>query len=329
MNFDSSRILNGNRSSSFAKLFETDSERIERLENENAQLREDIAIERQTRYSLERKVEELNYEIESLLNTKRKRRTKEEMAQLKEEGVSEYKSDGKRKARPAESIRSYEDFQAIQNYFLSQGRIRDWMMWTIGVSLGLRISDLLSLKIHDLLNEDKTFKDRIRVIEQKTSKANNCLMTESVIEALKIYFDSINWNFEMDDYLFKSRKTKTKMYEEYGWKILSDAGKALNLPFVIGSHTMRKSFANIAACVDSSSIDMNVITKIQGLLNHSDQKVTMRYLGTYQTMFDNARKAVSDFVLGKSGVHELIAGTNIGLSDIMLKLDQLENTIKN
>lgn len=329
MNFDGNRLSMGGRTSSISRLFETDSEKIERLENENAQLRADIAIERQTRYTLERKIEELNNEIESLINTKRKRRTKEEIAQLKEEGISEYKSDGKRKARPAESIRSYEDFQAIQNYFWSQGRIRDWMMWTIGVSLGLRISDLLSLKIHDLLNDDKTFKDRIRVIEQKTSKANNCLMTESVIKALKVYFDSTGWNFEMDDYLFKSKKTKTKMYEEYGWKILSDAGKALNLPFVIGSHTMRKSFANIAACVDSSSIDMNVITKIQGLLNHSDQKVTMRYLGTYQTMFDNARKAVSDFVLGKSGVHELIAGTNIGLSDIMLKLDQLENTIKN
>lgn len=327
---NSSALFSVSFAPSLAKIFETDAEKIVRLESENAQLREDISLERKLRYDFERKIEELDNEIVALKSQpqKRKRRTKQEMEALRQEEYSEYKSDGKRKSRPAEPIRSYEDFHAMQDYFWKQNRIRDWMLWTVGVSLGLRISDLLSLKIHDLLNEDKTFKDRIHVIEQKTNKANNCVMTESVVKALTTYFDSIGWDFTLDDYLFKSKKTKGKMYEEYGWKILSDAGKALNLPIVIGSHTMRKSFANIAACVDGSNIDMNSITKIQGLLNHSDQRVTMRYLGTYQTMFDNARKAVSDFVLGKTNVHELVAGTNIGLSDIMSKLDQLEDKIQ-
>jgi len=202
-------------------------------------------------------------------------------------------------------------------------------MWTIGVSLGLRISDLLSLKIKELLNDDKSFRKRIVVVEQKTSKSNNCLITESVIDAATKYFDSIQWNFDLEDYLFKSNKTKGKMYEEYGWKILSDAGKSLNLPIVIGSHTMRKSFANIAACVDKSNIDMNSITKIQGLLNHSDQRVTMRYLGTYQQMFDKARVAVSEFVLGRTDVNELVAGNNFTIDDIVAKLDALELKITN
>lgn len=330
IDIDNSAVLSVGFIPSLAKIFETDAEKAARLESENAQLREDIALERKLRYDAERKNDELLEKITVLEQSpqKRKRRTKQEMEEVKAQEYCEFKSDGKRKSRPAEPIRSYEDFHAIQEYFLKQNRIRDWMLWTVGVSLGLRISDLLSLKIHDVLNEDKTFKDRIHVIEQKTNKANNCIMTESVIQALTTYFDSVGWDFAQDDYLFKSQKTKGKMYEEYGWKILSDAGKALNLPIVIGSHTMRKSFANIAACVDSSNIDMNAITKIQGLLNHSDQRVTMRYLGTYQTMFDNARKAVSDFVLGKTNVHELVAGTNIGLTDIMSKLDQLEDKIQ-
>ena len=92
-------------------------------------------------------------------------------------------------------------------------------------------------------------------------------------------------------------------------------------------HTMRKSFANIAACVDKSSIDMNAITKIQGLLNHSDQRVTMRYLGSYQQMFDKARKSVSDFVLGKTDVHEIVAGNNFTIDDIVSKLNELEKKL--
>ena len=92
---------------------------------------------------------------------------------------------------------------------------------------------------------------------------------------------------------------------------------------------MRKSFANIAACVDKSTIDMNAITKIQGLLNHSDQRVTMRYLGTYQDMFDRARVAVSEFVLGRTDVHQLIAGNNYTIDDIMSKLEAMAEMSNN
>ncbi|MCL2798005.1 MAG: tyrosine-type recombinase/integrase [Firmicutes bacterium] len=237
---------------------------------------------------------------------------------------SEYKSDGKRKARPADPIRSYNDFAAMQSYFLKRGKIRDWALWTIGVSVGFRISDLLSLKISAFLNPDRTFRQRTRVIEQKTSKVNNCLITESVVYALTKYFDSIDWQFSLNDYVFPSAKTKGKMYEEYGWRIISDAGKALKLPFNVGSHTMRKSFASIAVCVDKSTIDMNAIVKIQGLLNHSDQKTTMRYLGALQEMYDRARAAVSDFILGKTEINELVVGSSLTIEDVIQKLDLLE-----
>ena len=308
--------------------YESDEEKIHRLELEKSQLQEELAVERKFRYDAEKRIEELTGRVQELMTAPvHRRRTKVELESEEPKMYSEFKSDGKRKSRPADPIRSYEDFVAIQKYFLDNGKVRDWMMWTIGVSLGLRISDLLSLKIKQLLNDNLTFRERIMVIEQKTSKLNNCLITESVIDAVTKYFDSIKWKFELDDYLFKSNKTKGKMYEEYGWKILSDAGKALDLPIVIGSHTMRKSFANIAACVDKSSIDMNSITKIQGLLNHSNQQVTMRYLGTYQKMFDRARVSVSEFVLGRTDVHELVAGNNYTLDDIISKLDQIETKI--
>ena len=255
--------------------------------------------------------------------------TREKKARTKRpatpERYSDFKSDGKRKPHAADSIRSYDDFRAMQPYYLERGRIRDWTMWTVGVSLGLRVSDLLSLKFGDIIDVDKkTFMPRLRVVEQKTGKSNACLITESVQHAITKYLDYLHYRFDLDGYLFASKKTGGKMYEEYGWKILSDAGKALNLPLVIGSHTMRKSFANIAACVDKSCVDMNSITKVQGLLNHSDQRVTMKYLGSYQDMYDRARIAVSDFVLGKTDVNEIIAGDQYTTEDVMNRLDALE-----
>lgn len=116
---NSSALFSVSFAPSLAKIFETDAEKIVRLENENAQLREDISLERKLRYDSERKIEELNDEIFALKSQpqKRKRRTKQEMEALRQEEYSEYKSDGKRKSRPAEPIRSYEDFHAMQEYF--------------------------------------------------------------------------------------------------------------------------------------------------------------------------------------------------------------------
>lgn len=300
-----------------SQLTESPQQTIARLMHEKEELLNELSYEKERREAAESRAEQLLAQIETL-SAKKTKKPKE----VKE--YSDFKSDGKRKAHAAESIRSYEDFVAIQKYFEDRNRVRDWAMWTIGVSLGLRVSDLLSLKVSSILEADgKTFKKRIVLNEQKTGKINSCLTTEAVIKAATVYFNSLSWEMKLDSYLFPSTKTGGKMYEEYGWKIISDAGKALKMPFNIGSHTMRKSFANIAACVDKSSVDMNSITKIQGLLNHSDQRVTMRYLGTYQDMFDKARVAVSDFVLGKTNVHELIAGNNYTIDDIMAKLEKL------
>ncbi|MBR3964749.1 MAG: radical SAM protein [Clostridia bacterium] len=72
---------------------------------------------------------------------------------------------------------------------------------------------------------------------------------------------------------------------------------------------------------------MNAITKVQGLLNHGDQRVTMKYLGSYQEMYDRARIAVSDFVLGKTDVNEIIAGTQYTNDDVVERLDALERIL--
>ena len=304
-------------------LYETTEDKIARLEIENKQLSEELADERAARYNAEKQAAEYLEHITELTKPKEKR-----AAAVSAGEYCDFKSDGKRKPHAADSIRSYEDLVAVQNYFLDKGKVRDYMLWTVGIAFGLRISDLLNLKIRNILNDDLTFREHITVIEQKTSKLNSCLITEAVVDAVTKYFDSIGWKFNLDDYLFSSRKTKGKMYEEYGWKIISDAGQALKLPINIGSHTMRKSFANIVACVDKSSIDMNVITKIQGLLNHSNQQTTLRYLGKFAEMYDRARVSVSDFIMGKTDIHELNAGSVFTIEDVVDKLDSLEAKLK-
>lgn len=69
---------------------------------------------------------------------------------------------------------------------------------------------------------------------------------------------------------------------------------------------MRKSFANIVLCCHDGGASDNTIRDIQGLLGHADVRVTMKYLKETTLRYDAARKEVSDFVLGRTDVNELV-----------------------
>lgn len=310
----------GGRASPHVSAFE--SSRIKHLEQVNEMLQEDLKDAHATIARQAAHIEELEARIESQVRPKPK-------PQKVTAPYSPTKSNGIPKAKPAQSIRSYTDFKAMQDYFLEHNRIRDWMLWTMGVSIGLRISDLFSMTWGMLLQSNGQFRDRIIVREQKTSKLNNILITEAVRDAAAKYLDSVGWDIAPEDYVFASNRTGGQIRGEVGWRIISNAAKAIGLPINVGSHTMRKSFANIAACCDRSTVDMNGVAKIQGLLNHSDQRVTMRYLGTYMDMYDRARIAVSDFVMGKTDVDELRMGEGVSLEDVVQRLDELGDLVSN
>lgn len=284
-----------------------------------------LRYEAELREQAERRIKEL----EELIPKKRTRRTKAEMEVLRQQKpeYSEFKSNGVKKKQKTVSIKSYTDFKKIQDYFLEKNQIRNYMLWTIGVSLGVRASDLAPLKWKNLLDKSFQFRERIFMYEKKTSKLQNCLITPAIKEAAVKFLNSICWEIELDTPIFLNSVSGEPITEKQCWKILKKASKAVGIEYNIGTHSMRNSFANIALCVDKHSIDMNAITKIQGLLNHSDPKCTMRYLGTMDDMYDKARLAVSDFVLGKTDVDELIAGEATNLDTIMEKLQALEDKV--
>ncbi len=79
---------------------------------------------------------------------------------------------------------------------------RDRLLFIMGINSGLRVQDLLALKISDV----KSCKvgDRIAVKEKKTSKENVFIMNKEIFAALQDYLDTIE--LIDDHFLFKSRK---------------------------------------------------------------------------------------------------------------------------
>lgn len=237
---------------------------------------------------------------------KAKRRTEQEKKQ--ERLLSGVKSDGVPIAHAADSIRSYDELCLVLDKLKNTGRmgIRNWAMFRCGVCLGLRASDLTKLKWGWLIDENGAFRDHIPVVESKTSKINHCFISEAIVETLTEYRKWLNGkNIGLDDYVF-SKNNGGKLQEQSFSRILKNAGVEAGLPIHISSHTMRKSFANIALCVHDGGASDNTIRDIQGLLGHADVRVTMKYLKETTLRYDAARKEVSDFVLGRTDVNELV-----------------------
>ena len=95
-----------------------------------------------------------------------------------------------------EPIRDLNDIERIKNYLI-RWRFRDFMMFIMGINIGLRISDLLSLKVKDVMDSEY-----VELKEGKTGKYKRFPLSDSYKWYLKEYIAGMN----PDDWLFQSQR---------------------------------------------------------------------------------------------------------------------------
>ncbi len=158
--------------------------------------------------------------------------------------------------------------------------VRDYALFTLGINSGLRISDLLNLRIADVLDEKGKLNDRIWLREQKNGKAKGFPIGPSASKALREYLDGKR--VARDEYLFPSRRGVNKPLSRIqAYRVLNDACRTVGIKERIGTHTMRKTFGYHAY---KEGMDISVIQK---LLNHSSPGITLAYIGITQDDLDN------------------------------------------
>lgn len=216
-------------------------------------------------------------------------------------------ASGKPKAQPSSPVKSIEEINKINNYFYTNGttewiRKRNWMMWNLGITLGLRISDLLSLRVCDVINVDGTYKNNITVYEQKTGKRRVSYLTDNNKKIIKEYIKSLtdsgidtsigNKNFYVS-YLFRSTKGEV-VTKESAHRIMKQMSRDLQLPYNVGTHTLRKTFAYWT--IKEHSEQGDIMAALQKLLNHSDQRVTFTYAGIDDDVLEGIYEDLSDIL---------------------------------
>lgn len=177
-----------------------------------------------------------------------------------------------------EPIRDLEKVEKIKLYLRSRNQ-RDFIMFLLGINSGLRISDILNLKVSDVKD-----KDAIILKEKKTGKEKRFILNDN----LKTELNGFITFKEMDDYIFSGRRAGDKPLDRsQAYRIINDAARAVGITDKIGTHTLRKTFG---FHFYQKTKD---VALLQYLFNHSSPSVTLRYIGINQDIADRALKDFS------------------------------------
>lgn len=180
--------------------------------------------------------------------------------------------------KEVQPIRDKNKIEEMKSELLKKG-LRDYTLFIIGINTGLRISDLLDLKVEDVKN-----KSHIILTEQKTGKNKRFMINRQLREDIDKYINNMGSN----EYLFQSQKGKNKPISRVqAYRILNNAASKIGLD-EIGTHTLRKTFGywHYKQYKD--------VALLQELFNHSAPSVTLRYIGINQDAMD---KTIRDFYL--------------------------------
>lgn len=74
-------------------------------------------------------------------------------------------SRGINKAEEVEPIKKIKDIAKIKQYLIGKVNKRDYMLFVVGINVGLREGDLLNLRVKDVLQDSKVV-DRVTINEE-------------------------------------------------------------------------------------------------------------------------------------------------------------------
>lgn len=170
-------------------------------------------------------------------------------------------------------IRDKEKIEEIKR-ILRHESYRNYFLFVMGINTGLRISDLLSLRVKDVRN-----KTHIVIREKKTGNIRRFLINNALRQEIDEYTQGMN----DDDYLFKSERGNKPIQRVQAYKIINRAAKKVGLE-EIGTHTMRKTFGYHFYQRTKD------VAMLQEIFNHSAPSITLRYIGITQDEIDNSLK---------------------------------------
>lgn len=184
----------------------------------------------------------------------------------------------KEEIKDVQPIRNYDQITDMKWALKRFCGERDYILFLLGINTGLRISDLLNLKIKDLKKKKKV------IVKEGKTKKPRTIHLNNIYDEINNYIKTL----EGTEWLFPSRKGDKPISRIQAYRQLNKASKMIDITDGIGTHTMRKTFGYWFYK------ETRDIASLQRLLNHSHPEITLRYIGITDEEIENS---LSRFVL--------------------------------
>lgn len=156
----------------------------------------------------------------------------------------------------------------LMKKFLESHSSRDYCLFLLGINTGIKLQELLSLRVHDVCSNDGEIAD---FLSFPLDSHPPVYLNASIRLSLKKY---LNENSFIDtDYLFRSRKTSNPISRQQAYRIINAAAKNAGIDDPVGMTTLRKTFGYHAY---SQGI---AISLIQKRLQHASPSETKHFIG--------------------------------------------------
>ena len=175
-------------------------------------------------------------------------------------------------------FKSTDKIEKLKNYFYAKGEIRNYVLITLGINTGLRISDLLQIRWENVWNfRIREFKSHLVITEKKTGKTANVFLNDNSKESLRLLKSEMFDRIIPQEYIFKSRNGENKpIGRNRAYTIIKNACNSLGYEENFSCHSLRKTFGYHAWKQGAAP------AVIMSIYNHSSMEVTKRYLSIEQ-----------------------------------------------
>ncbi|WP_188208303.1 tyrosine-type recombinase/integrase [Alkalibacillus aidingensis] len=169
----------------------------------------------------------------------------------------------KRKIEPIKDINTIRQIE--QELLKNRHGSRDHLLFKSFLNLGLRVTDILNLKVKDVSESSSVSHSEI-LFDSKKIRIN-----KEMQELFENYI--FEMNLSENDYLFYSpHQNKDRLERTSAFKIIQKAAENVGLERLSG-HALRKTFGYFAY---QNGVPLNVLSEI---FNHANVYVTKRYIG--------------------------------------------------
>ena len=169
-----------------------------------------------------------------------------------------------------EALRSIEQINSMKRY-LKEHSERDYLLFVFGINTGLKLKEILDIKVEDVLEREGSIKDFFLLPHEESENPKEIYLNPKLRQDLLHYIRSEQ--LKSSDYLIKSAKTQKPISRQQAYRIIHHAAEAVGIEGKIGTNSLRKTFGYHAFKRGVA------ISLLQKHFNHATPSETLKYLG--------------------------------------------------